>query len=54
MRQQQPGADPLQSERLLKALTIIVGIFAQPLEPVHYAEQECWSDWDLSVGLRYR
>jgi hypothetical protein len=31
-----------------------VGIFAQPLEPVHYAEKECWSDWGLSVGLRYR
>jgi len=31
-----------------------LGIFAQPLEPVHYAEKECWSDWDLSVGLRYR
>jgi hypothetical protein len=31
-----------------------MGIFAQPLEPVHYAEKECWSDWGLSVGLRYR
>jgi hypothetical protein len=31
-----------------------LGIFAQPLEPVHYAEKECWSDWGLSVGLRYR
>jgi hypothetical protein len=34
--------------------TYIMGIFAQPLEPVHYAEKECWSDWGLSVGLRYR
>ena len=39
---------------LYKGYRSIMGIFAQPLEPVHYAEKECWSDWGLSVGLRYR
>jgi len=32
----------------------LMGIFAQPLELVHYAEKECWSDWDPSVVWRYR
>jgi hypothetical protein len=38
----------------LSSILKYLGIFAQPLEPVHYAEKECWSDWGLSVGLRYR
>jgi hypothetical protein len=32
----------------------ILGIFAQPLEAVHYAEKACWSDREPSVVHRYR
>jgi hypothetical protein len=30
----------------------VMGIFARPLESVHYAEKECWSDRDSSVVPR--
>ena len=45
---------PLAVVDVTRRCAFTLGVFAQPLEPVHYAEKECWSDWGLSVGLRYR